>query len=299
MQGNDGIFGFRQVKSRPDGKVSEIVEELIERRPILVKRLKDVTQIAAGSNHVLALTSKGEVLAWGAGQQNQLGRRIKERHLVNGLVPTAFGLRKDVVLVGAGAYHSFAVHKNGTVYSWGLSGVAQTGIAEDAGDGKLVESHLLAVVKSFNKFGKVICIDGGLHHSVAVTDKGELLVWGRLDGSQLGLDIASLPKADIQLNFSSNKPEGLKVPTQIPGIDAHQAAAGSDHCVAVAKDGKAYSWGFSVNYQTGLNTIDEVKIATHIDNTAVRGKQLVEAGCGGQFSVLAGLAGVNHLVNGA
>lgn len=266
---------------------------------MLVERLKDVTQIAAGDNHALALTNKGEVLAWGAGQQNQLGRRITERHLMNGVIPTAFGLKKDIVLIGAGAYHSFAVHKNGTVYSWGLSNMAQTGIAKDAGGGSLVECHLLAVVKSLSEFGKVICIDGGLAHSVAVTDKGELLVWGRLDGSQLGLDIASLPEADIHPNFATKKPEGLKVPTQIPGIDAHQAAAGSDHCVAVAKDGKAYAWGFSVNYQTGLGTDEEVKIATHIDNTATRGKQLIEAGCGGQFSVLAGLAGVNNQVNGA
>ena len=295
MQANDGIFGF---KPTPDGMVPKTLEEKIERRPMLVERLKDVTQIAAGDNHVLALTIKGEVYAWGAGQQNQLGRRITERHLMNGVIPTAFGLKKDIVLVGAGAFHSFAVHKNGTVYSWGLSTMAQTGISKEAGDGTLVQYHNVAAVKSFSQFGKVVGIDGGLHHSVAVTDKGELLVWGRLDGCQLGLDVATLPEDDIIRNFATKKPEGLKVPTQIPGIDARQAAAGSDHCVAVAKDGKAYAWGFSVRYQTGLGTSEDAKIATHIDNTATRGKQLVEAGCGGQFSVLAGLAGVST-VNGA
>jgi regulator of chromosome condensation len=65
-------------------------------------------------------------------------------------------------------------------------------------------------------------------------------------------------------------------------------SAGTDNSFAVTTDGKAYSWGFSANYQTGQGTDDDVEAPTLIDNTAVRGKQLVWAGAGGQFSIVAG-----------
>jgi len=63
-------------------------------------------------------------------------------------------------------------------------------------------------------------------------------------------------------------------------------AAGFDNSFAIDKDGKAYSWGFSANYQTGLGTDDDVEVATLIENTAVRGKKLLGADAGGQFGVL-------------
>lgn len=246
---------------------------------------------------MLALTKKGEVFAWGSGQQNQLGRRILERTKLNSLKPTQFGLPKQMTMVGAGSFHSFAVHKNGKVYAWGLNSFGETGIAKEIGDGGESDVHHATIIDSLTKFGKVISIDGGAHHTVAVTDKGELLVWGRVDGYQTGLPLSALPEDEI-VRDSANNPRILKVPTKIPGINAVQAAAGSDHCVAVAQDGKAYAWGFSATYQTGLGTDDDVEVATHIDNTATRGKKLVRAGCGGQFSVLAGIAGATSMVNG-
>lgn len=75
-------------------------------------------------------------------------------------------------------------------------------------------------------------------------------------------------------------------------------AAGTDNNFAITKDGKAYSWGFSSNYQTGQGTIDDIHTPTVIDNTAVRGKKLISAGAGGQYSVLTGIAEDVPKVNG-
>lgn len=202
-----------------------------------------------------------------------------------------------MVNVGCGSYHSFAVHENGDVYAWGLNSFGESGVEQNHEEGGESDVHQPTIVESLRKFGKVTCIEGGAHHTIAVTDKGELLAWGRLDGGQLGLEISKLPREDIVYD-DNNNPRILRTPTQLPGIDAVYCAAGSDHGMAVAKDGKAYSWGFSTTYQTGLGTDEDVDVATHIDNTAVRGKQLVWAGCGGQFSVLAGLASAQPLTNG-
>lgn len=285
FRSNEGIFGFSP---------SSFEQPTLT----LIPELKKIVQLAAGANHVLALDNKGCVYAWGSGQQNQLGRRILERFLKNSLVPTQFGLPKQMVSIGAGAYHSFAVHKNGNLYSWGLNSFGETGVTKNFDAEGESDVHHPTIVPNLEKFGTVTQIEGGQHHTIACTDKGEVLVWGRLDGYQLGLKISDVPAENVVMD-SHDKPRILKVPTQLPGIDAVAVAAGSDHSIAISRDGKAYSWGFSTNYQTGLGIAeDDVEVATQIDNTAVRGKQLVWAGAGGQFSVMAGLAGKETQVNG-
>ncbi|KIX02591.1 uncharacterized protein Z518_08532 [Rhinocladiella mackenziei CBS 650.93] len=288
FRSNEGIFGFDPTT-------------LIQLRPKLIKGLSKITKLAAGANHVLALQSNGTVYGWGSGQQNQLGRRILERRASNSLVPMPIGLPKKIVNIGAGAYNSFAVRDNGDVYSWGLNNFGQTGIPkefDETGASKGSDVHRPIVVQSLHGKGMVTCIQGGAHHTIAVTDKGELLVWGRLDGNQLGLKMSDLPQDEV-VRDSAGHPRILTVPTQIPNIDAVYAAAGSDHGIAIDKKGKAYSWGFSTTFQTGLGTDDDVEVATLIDNTAVRDKKLVWAGAGGQFSMVAGLpAPVVNGVNG-
>lgn len=277
FRSNEGIFGFDPTT-------------LIQLRPKQIKGISKVTKLATGANHVLALQSNGIVYGWGSGQQNQLGRRILERRAANSLVPMPIGLPKKIINLGAGSYNSFAVRENGDVYSWGLNNFGQTGIPKEFGeDGSTKGSdvHHPIVIESLHGKGMVTCIQGGAHHTVAVTDKGELLVWGRIDGHQAGLKVSDLPPDQV-VRDSSGHPRILAVPTQIPDIHAVHAAAGSDHCIAIDKNGKAYSWGFSSTYQTGLGTDDDVEVATLIDNTAVRDKKLSWAGAGGQFSIVAG-----------
>jgi regulator of chromosome condensation len=76
-------------------------------------------------------------------------------------------------------------------------------------------------------------------------------------------------------------------------------AAGTDNSFALTKDGKAYSWGFSANFQTGQGTTEDIEVPTLIDNTAVRNKKLMFAGAGGQYSVLASFAEDVDMVNGS
>jgi regulator of chromosome condensation len=66
-------------------------------------------------------------------------------------------------------------------------------------------------------------------------------------------------------------------------------AAGSDNSFAIDADGRAWAWGFSANFQTGLGVDDDIEVATLVENSAVKGKKLCGAGAGGQFSVLWGV----------
>lgn len=268
-QSNDGILGFDTTHR-------------VQNTPMLISSLKKIKHLSCGANHVLALNDKGGVFSWGSGQQNQLGRRIIERNKLHGLIPREFGLPKNIVHIGCGSYHSFAVHASGKVYAWGLNSFGATAIREGAGDDEAAIVQPTIVKSLTGRSITQLC--GGSHHSMARTADGECLVWGRLDGFQSGLKIDTL-EDDVVIKDERGRPRILIEPTLVPGVKAKVVSAASDHSLAIDADGRAWSWGFSATYQTGQGTQDDIEVATIIDNTAVRGKQLNWAGAGGQFSV--------------
>ena len=187
----------------------------IQTRPQLIEGLKDVKQLAAGSNHVLALTSKGEVLAWGAGQQCQLARRIIERNKLTSLHPQGVGLPKNkIAKVACGSYHSFAITKDGSVYAWGLNNFAETGVPDDAGsdDAVVLRPTKITALEEY----KIADIAGGVHHSLAATEDGKLVTWGRVDGSQVGVTKDVLNEENT-IYDDRKLPRILIKPAVIPG----------------------------------------------------------------------------------
>ncbi|KAJ6256117.1 Alsin [Drechslerella dactyloides] len=275
VQCSDGILGFSE-------------DQRIATHPFLLPNLKNIIEISAGVDHILALSSTGTVFAWGNGQQYQLGRRVIERTRMNGLVPREFGLKK-IVAIGAGSYHSFAVDVNGRVWAWGLNQYGQCGIdleGKTGEDGVAVPKP--TIVKSLSKY-KIVQITGGEHHSAAVTDDGKLLTWGRLDANQLGIKPEDF-SSEFTVYDEHGKPRFITEPTVVPGLPPIvKVACGTHHNIALDQNGKAYSWGFGENFQVGQGPAGEdILTPTLIDNTAVRNEILTFAGCGGQFSVLAG-----------
>ncbi len=100
--------------------------------------LTDVTAIAAGENHSMALKSDGTVVCWGDNQQAQ-------STVLSGLT----GVRATA----AGAYHNLALRTNGTVVGWGASAVP---------------AALTSVTN----------IAAGARHSLALKENGMIVCWG-------------------------------------------------------------------------------------------------------------------------
>jgi len=104
---------------------------------------KDIVAIAAGQAHVLALTKKGTVIAWG-------DNKALQTKLPKGM--------KDIVGIAGGAYHSLALTKKGTVIAWGSNTAGQTKMPKTLKD--------------------VTAISGGLDHSLALKKDGMVVAWG-------------------------------------------------------------------------------------------------------------------------
>ncbi|KAK5654641.1 hypothetical protein OQA88_6962 [Cercophora sp. LCS_1] len=274
FRNNEGIMGFTK-------------ETKVQKTPVLVHEVTKIKQLAAGSNHVLALDEKNKIIAWGAGQQAQLARRLLERDDCSGLLPSGIGSlpgRAKVASLSCGSYHSFVVDTSGRTIGWGLNNYAELGIEAEAGtDGGFILRP--ALIESLGDV-KVVDIAGGEHHSLACTDDGQLLTWGRIDGHQTGQPESAFDQ-DNTIWDDKNKPRILLVPSPVQGLkDVIKVAAGTDHSFAITKEGKVYSWGFSANYQTGQGTTDDIGTPTLIDNTAIRDRKIIWAGAGGQYSVL-------------
>ncbi|MCJ1347279.1 hypothetical protein MMC31_005501, partial [Peltigera leucophlebia] len=281
FRGNDGILGFsKDVK--------------IQSTPTKLPNLSSVKQIVCGANHAMALREDGTTFIWGSGEQNQLGHRVLERKRYDSLLPTPLRLKKKCRLIGCGMDHSFAVEKNKEdVWTWGLNSFGETGIRKGAGGNEAVIFSPTRVPALAINGDTISAITGGAHHSAAITANGKLLVWGRLDGHQLGLDPDTLPSADT-IKDSSDQPRILIQPTELPTAaigTAKMVAVGTDHNVAINTAGQAHSWGFNVNYQCGQGAgSDDIDQPTRIQNTAVKNRDLIWAGAGGQFSMMAAVA---------
>ncbi|KAF1812923.1 RCC1/BLIP-II [Eremomyces bilateralis CBS 781.70] len=284
FRSNEGVMGFGF--SEPGHKLV-----MVQETPVLIPNLKNIVQIACGANHALALDNKGKVSAWGCGQTDQLGYRTVERRRLESLVPREVGMyRRKIRYVTAGSYHSFAIDQNDDVWGWGLNSFGEAGDPETAGG----DSAMLPRPKKIEGLsGKgVTHLSGGNHHSAAVAANGDCLIWGRMDGGQIGIDFqaATLEDEEMIRKNESGKPKILLQPMALPNLRAKQVCCGPDHTLVVTTEGKAYSTGFNANYQLGIGNDDDVTTMTLIDNTAVRERSLNWAGAGGQFSVLTAVA---------
>lgn len=155
------------------------------RIPIPVAGLEDVTAIAAGSNHSLALLANGTVMAWGQGSSGELGDGTQPASSVPvpvcgaGEAAPCSKLLEGATAVSAGSHFSAALLHNGTVVSWGANG------AGELGDGSLTASDVPVAVSNLSE---VRALAAGEHsgNTLAVLENGTLVSWGENADGELG-----------------------------------------------------------------------------------------------------------------
>ncbi|XP_018425374.1 PREDICTED: RCC1 domain-containing protein 1 [Nanorana parkeri] len=158
-------------------------------------------RIALGNEHVVLLTSDGNIMTWGAGRHGQLGHGDVEDVWEPRVVEALHGV--PMKEVAAGGWHSVSISEGGDVYCWGWNESGQLGlpsrtlaqermIIQDASaEGDDEDSEYIAV-QSFpalidlpqeSEASKISC---GSRHTAAVTCSGELYTWGWGRYGQLG-----------------------------------------------------------------------------------------------------------------
>ncbi|MEV5984906.1 Ig-like domain repeat protein [Streptomyces sp. NPDC052051] len=171
-----------------------------------------VTAIAGGGYHSLALTSDGRVFGWGLNTEGELGDGTFTNR--NTPVETLLPAGVEITAIAAGGQHSLAVTSDGRVLAWGLN------ISGALGDGTTVNSS--TPVEVLLPAGtRVTAVTGGAYHSLAVTTDGRILGWGYNIDGQLG-DGTTVNRLT---------PVEMLLP---PDVRATAVAAGYGHSLALA-----------------------------------------------------------------
>src|SRR5450756_2183290 len=142
-----------------------------------------VTAIAGGGQHSLALTSSGQVLAWGFNYSGQLGNGTTSTtgcFCISTPVAVSLPSGTTVTAIAGGGSHSLALTSNGQVLAWGYNNYGELG------NGTSFNSFSTPVAVSLPSGTSVTAIAGGNYHSLALTSTGQVLAWGRNLEGELG-----------------------------------------------------------------------------------------------------------------
>ncbi len=224
--------------------------------------LTNVTAIAAGCFHTVALKSDGTVVAWGdngsgettvpdglsgvtaiaAGKADFLGSHTValksdgtvvawgENNYGETTIPAGLS---NVTAIAAGGYHTVALKSDGTVAAWGRDVYGEANVPDG--------------------LSGVTAIAAGLFHTVALKNDGTVVAWG------------------YNYYGQTTVPDGL---TNVTAI-----AAGFYHTLALKSDGTVAAWGYNSNGQTtvpdGLTNVTTIaaggyhSLALKADGTVV------------------------------
>jgi alpha-tubulin suppressor-like RCC1 family protein len=137
--------------------------------------------------------------------------------------------------VCTGTFHSCALHRDGTVHTWGWDGEGQLG----------TRSIYSAVPTRVSGLPPVKVIDFGEGYATSLTRDGHLWSWGNNTSGELGNGKDGASTIPLSANFGN--------------IVAISSAA--SHGLAVTTDGAVWSWGSNNYGQLGVATTDSRQLA--------------------------------------
>jgi alpha-tubulin suppressor-like RCC1 family protein len=191
-----------------------------------------VTSVRNGGEFGLALTSTGQVLAWGFGGEGQLGNGTHGTSLTPVRVRLPAGTK--VTAIRAGFETGLALTSAGQVLAWGFGGDGELGNGADHNSDVPVKVKLPVGTKAK-------AISAGCDHNLALTSRGQVLTWGDNVFGQLGNGTTN----------NSNHPVKVKLPHRAKAVGA---SAGCDHNLAMTAAGQVYAWGLNHDGELGDGT---------------------------------------------
>jgi len=257
----------------------------IRYQPVQIRSDKTWAYVSAGLQYTIAIATDGTLWAWGSNSHGQFGNGESNR-LSN--TPIQIGNNNDWAIVSAGAVHTAAIKKDGTLWVWGSNKFGQLGdsTTEDRrspvqiGHGKTWTS-----------------VTAGEDRTVAIEAEGTLWTWGRNHWGQLGDGTTEdqhnpvLVRTDYTdwemlaiygLQTKATRGDGsiwhwrsgfhdysggwvpIAIPTKI-GEDTDWKMVGLGlHTVALKTDGTLWAWGVNIWGQLGIGTTKDRLYPTRV-----------------------------------
>jgi alpha-tubulin suppressor-like RCC1 family protein len=208
-----------------------------------------VTQIAAGEYHSLAVTSSGQLYAFGSNASGELGSAASATANPTPALVTLPGQSGAVTQIAAGENYSLVATSSGQLYAFGDNVVGQLGSTTNNTYNMANPTPALVTLPDQN--GTVIQIAVGGGQSLVATSSGQLYAFGWNDFGQLGN--ATNNGSGGTFNYTANPtPALVTLPAQNGPVT--QIAAGYYHSLAVTSSGQLYAFGANLYGQLGNAT---------------------------------------------
>jgi alpha-tubulin suppressor-like RCC1 family protein len=243
--------------------------------------------VSAGNDHVLILTSAGNVYAAGDNTDGQLGRdpgptASSSTPLAVSFPPAA----GQIVAVSAGWGFSLALTGSGTVYAWGRNTLGQIGAdpSTTPGTGNGPSRFTPTLVTGFPVGHPIVQISAGAYHGVARANDGTVWSWGYGGSGELGNGNSSTSYTAVQATNPS------------PGHPYVDIAASNQFTLAVTDNGAVHGWGDNFSKQVGdeTQTPRAVPTPTHLPSGYVA--SAVAAAQGAGYAIVSNDGGTTHTV---
>uniref|UniRef100_A0A8C8I165 Serine/threonine-protein kinase Nek8 n=1 Tax=Oncorhynchus tshawytscha TaxID=74940 RepID=A0A8C8I165_ONCTS len=223
-------------------------KKVFSQPPIIVEALLgyELVQVSCGASHVLAVTNDREVFSWGRGDNGRLGLGTQDSHNSPQQVCVPGKFEAHRVLCGVDC--SMVISTQNSILACGSNRFNKLGLdkinaaEEPAPCDQIEEVYLFSPVQSAPlNVDKVVYIDIGTAHSVAVTEKGQCFTFGSNQHGQLGC--------------SSRRTS--RVPYPVPGLQGIiMAACGDAFTLAIGSEGEVYTWGKGARGRLGRKEED-------------------------------------------
>ncbi|XP_001946936.3 serine/threonine-protein kinase Nek8 [Acyrthosiphon pisum] len=208
---------------------------------------KHITQVGAGHNFSVFVSSTGLVMTTGDGKYGALGHgdwnSVSRPKLID------FLLKVDVVKISCGNYHLAALTNEGQLYTWGRGNHGQLGLGnlQDCCFPILVNWHL------DEKIGSIKC---GPECTAVITDCQNVYACGLNKCNKLGLNRPSL----FKLKFKEVPFESLFTKVKfLDGLRVTYVCFGECHSAAITAQGHVVIWGSNIYSQRGKLRVSQNK----------------------------------------
>jgi alpha-tubulin suppressor-like RCC1 family protein len=228
-------------------------------------------QIIAHRATTFLLDSDGQVYGWGYNRNGQLGLG----DALNRSKANSINFSSSIISVATSGYHSLFLKETGEVYSCGLATEGQLGL------GTSVKKNILLTQSTPQKIILPVKIQGiaaGAHHSLFLSEKGQ--VWACGDNSFGQLGTMGVSEADDPLPIKAWSGRAIKL------------AAGDDFSLILDDQGQVYSFGSNQENQLGLGPKFASKEGI-IFPTLIEGlEEIVDLAVGHHHTLLLGESGL-------
>ncbi|XP_029928637.1 RCC1 and BTB domain-containing protein 1 isoform X2 [Myripristis murdjan] len=185
------------------------------------------------ANEAIYITHDDEVFVFGLNCSNCLGTGDSLSTIVPKKLSCLQGKKVSSLSYGSGP-HILLATDHGELFAWGHNGYSQLG----NGTTNQVLSPVLVTTNLQNK--KVKEVACGSHHSMALTQDGEVFAWGYNNCGQVGS------------GSTANQPSPRRVSSCLQGKTVVGIACGQTSSMAVVDNGEVYGWGYNGNGQLGV-----------------------------------------------